>query len=141
VQDDSFGHLSLRAGFLDGQQDHCRRRGHGHRRRSGRPCRHQANHCPGEEKDGGERQRDLAKRCPQQLAVVAQPAQIEAATDLEHQDSERRVGNRSDLGQGLDTDPAQHRGSEQRPGEDIADHLGPAERGAQPLADQQTDDQ
>jgi hypothetical protein len=66
---------------------------------------------------------------------------IEPATDFEHQQPERRIGNRPCLGQRLDADPAEQRWSEEGAGEHVADHLRPAGVLVQPFADQQSDDQ
>ena len=141
MQDDAFRHLPLRARFLDRQQDDGRRRSHRHPGRRGGPRRTQPDDQQREEVDEKEGQRDVTERPAQQVAVVDQPAHVEPPSDFEHQEAKRGVGDRPDLRQRLDADPAEKRRAEEGAGQHVADHLRPAEAGAHPFADQQSDNE
>lgn len=83
----------------------------------------------------------MSARVLRKSSVAAQPTQIETPTDLHHQQTEGRIGNRSCLRQGLHADPAECGWAKQDASQHIADDLGPPGMGVEPFADEQADDQ
>jgi hypothetical protein len=83
-----------------------RARSHRDRRRGGRPGRALPTSSSAKAKIR-RRRGDVDQRAAQQFRVASQPAEVEASADFEHQQAERRIGNRPRLGQRLDADPAE----------------------------------